>query len=88
VRPGGTLLIVLHHPDSLHAGHAAGPGLADTATGQELLAIAAQPERLARTLDPGTFDIKVADVITRQATGRDGRPATATDTVLRAARRS
>jgi SAM-dependent methyltransferase len=109
VRPGGTLLIVLHHPDSSHAGgpHAhsgqclgadpagspgtpagGGPGLADTAAGRDLLALAAQPERLAATLDPAVFDVLVADVITRQATGHDGQPTTATDTVLRAARRS
>jgi hypothetical protein len=103
------LLIVLHHPDSLHAGPAsnaganpaagagsagppstpavAGPGLADTATGRALLALAAQPKRLAETLDPGAFDVLVADVITRQSTDRDGQPTTATDTVLRAARR-
>jgi SAM-dependent methyltransferase len=109
VRPGGTLLIVLHHPDSMHAGGeshachssssgadsagspgtpaAAGPGLADTPTGRALLALAAQPQRLAATLDPGTFDILVADVITRKATDHDGQPATAADTVLRAARR-
>jgi len=108
VRPRGTLLVVLHHPDSMHAGgsHAghgshsgtdsagspgtpasAGPGLADTATGRALLAIAAQPQRLATALDPDAFDILVADVITRQAAGHDGQPATATDTVLRAARR-
>ena len=109
VRPGGTLLLVLHHPDSMHAGGAsheghgshagtnsagspgtpaaAGPGLADTATGRALLAFAAQPQRLAAALDPDAFDVLVADVIARQAIGRDGRPATATDTVLRAARR-
>jgi hypothetical protein len=109
VRPGGTLLIVLHHPDSLHAGPGskavaspaacadsaappsaravAGPGLADTATGRALLALAAQPKRLAKTLDPGAFDILVADVITRPGADHDGQPTTATDTVLRAARR-
>jgi SAM-dependent methyltransferase len=110
VRPGGTLLIVLHHPDSMHAGpgaaHAshtsnegadlasppdspsvAGPGLADTATGRALLALAAQPRPLAETLEPGAFDILVAEVVTREATDRDGQPATATDTVIRAARR-
>jgi len=109
VRPGGTLLLVLHHPDSMHAGGgarpghgsksgadsagssgtqaAAGPGLADTDTGRALLALAARPEDLAAALQPGAFDILVADVITRQAAGRDGQPATATDTVLRAARR-
>lgn len=110
VRPGGTLLLVLHHPDSMHAGGAsheshgshagadsagsppgapaaAGPGLADTATGRALLALAAQPQRLAAAFDPDAYDILVADVIARQAIGRDGRPTTATDTVLRAARR-
>jgi hypothetical protein len=42
---------------------------------------------LAGKLDPAAFDILVADVVTREATNRDGQPATATDTVLRAARR-
>jgi SAM-dependent methyltransferase len=110
VRPGGTLLIVLHHPDSWHAGpdshagdgsHAgadpatapdtasvAGTGLADAATGRALLALAAQPRVLADKLDPGAFDILVADVVTREATDRDGQPTTATDTVLRAIRRA
>ena len=109
VRPGGTLLLVLHHPDSMHAGGdshaghsshsgadpagspgaqaAAGPGLADTPTGRALLALAAQPQNLTATLQPGAFDILVADVIAREVTGRDGQPTTATDTVLRAARR-
>jgi hypothetical protein len=111
VRPGGTLLIVLHHPDSMHAGPASnagdashagahnagspgtpagagsGDGLASTAAGQALLAIAAQPQRLAAVLDQGAFDILVADTIARQITGHDGQPATAIDTVLRAARR-
>jgi len=109
VRPGGTLLIVLHHPDSMHAGHdhetssdgaagqaapavtaaaGSGNGLASTATGQALLALAAEPQRLAAALDPGAFDVLVADVISREATGRDGQPTTAVDTVLRAVRRS
>jgi SAM-dependent methyltransferase len=108
VRPGGTLLVVLHHPDSMHAGGshaghgshsgadsagapgspaAAGPGLADTPTGRALLALATQPQQLAAALDPGAFDILVADVITRHAADRDGQPTTAVDTVLRAARR-
>jgi SAM-dependent methyltransferase len=110
VRPGGTLLVVLHHPDSMHAGShanhasnagagsaaspdtpaAAGPGqgLAGTAAGQALLALAAEPLRLAAILDPAMFDILIADAIPRQITERGGHPATAIDTVLRAARRS
>lgn len=123
VRPGGTLLIVLHHPDSMHVGpspagddsypggsahadhspHAdadtagppdttpaegsAGNGLASTAAGRALLELGAQPERLAAVLDPGNFDILVADTITRQVADRDGQLATVIDTVLRAARR-
>jgi SAM-dependent methyltransferase len=111
VRPGGTLLLVLHHPDSMHAGpgfhadprsHAAagspdlpdaprgagtGQGLADTAAGQALLALAAEPRRLAAILDASAFDILVADAVPRQLTDRDGHPATAVDTVLRAARK-
>ena len=96
VRPGGTLLIVLHHPDSMHAGGdaagpnppaVAGPGLADTATGRALLDLAAQPQRLAATLDTASFDILLAGTVTRQA-NHDGQPATAFDTVLRAARRT
>jgi hypothetical protein len=39
-------------------------------------------------LDPGAFDIQVAGTFSRQMTDRDGHPATAIDTVLRAARRS
>ena len=105
VRPGGTLLIVLHHPDSMHAGPgsragadpagsndttaATGPGdgLAGTAAGQALLALGAEPLRLTAALDPSAFEILVADSVPRQMTDRDGQPATAIDTVLRAARR-
>ena len=111
VRPGGTLLVVLHHPDSMHAGpgfhadpasHAAadssgaadtphgagsGQGLAGTPSGRALLALAAEPRRLAAVLDASMFDILVADAVPRQMTDRDGHPATAIDTVLRAARR-
>jgi len=121
VRPGGTLLIVLHHPDGHHPGpradaasppdradgHHPGPradagsppdhpvparsnagGLADTADGRALLALGAQPERLAATLDPSEFEILVAGPVSREVTGPDGQPATVIDTVLRAVRRA
>jgi SAM-dependent methyltransferase len=121
VRPGGTLLIVLHHPDGHHPqaradsaspehadGHHAhhpradsasppedlvparshGGGLADTADGRALLALGAQPERLAATLDPSEFEILVAGPVSREVTGPDGQPATVIDTVLRAVRRA
>jgi SAM-dependent methyltransferase len=87
VRPGGTLLVVLHHPDSMHAGPGSGEGLVGTAAGRALLALAAEPRRLAAILDASTFDILVADAVPRQMTDRDGHPATAIDTVLLAARR-
>jgi SAM-dependent methyltransferase len=103
VRPGGTLLIVLHHPDGHHPRPGADPaspahsgvpagfgddGLAGTADGRDLLALGAEPERLAAALDPGEFKILVAGPVSRQVTGHDGQPATVIDTVLRAARRS
>jgi SAM-dependent methyltransferase len=111
VRPGGTLLVVLHHPDSMHAGpgfHAdaashgaadstespdtphgsgSGDGLLGTAAGRAVLALAAEPRRLAAILDASMFDVLVADAIARQMTHRDGLTATAIDTVLLAARR-
>lgn len=89
VRPGGTLLVVLHHPDGMPAGARpqAGPGLADTADGRALLALGAEPQRLAAALDPASFEILVAEAIPREVTGTDGQPATLLDTVLRAVRR-
>jgi len=77
VRPGGTLLIVSHHPDDLHAnvGRPAHHALFPT------------PRQLAAGLDPGDWEILVAAAIVRPATDLDGQPVTITDTVLRAARR-
>ena len=77
VRPGGTLLIVSHHPDDLHAnvGRPAHHALFPT------------PGQLAAGLDPGDWEILVAAGIGRPATDLDGQPVTITDTVLRAARR-
>ena len=77
VRPGGTLLVVGHHPDDLHAnvGRPAHHALFPT------------PGQLAAGLDPGYWEILVAAGIGRPATDLDGQPVTITDTVLRAARR-
>jgi SAM-dependent methyltransferase len=78
VRPGGTLLIVGHHPDDMHenlgrAGHAgAFPS----------------PEQLVALLDPASWEIAVAGAVRRPAADLDGQPVTVTDTVLRAVRRS
>jgi SAM-dependent methyltransferase len=78
VRPGGTLLVVGHHPDDVHANvRHGGPGhLFPSAT------------EVAAVLDASGWDIVVAKAIEREATDLDGRPATVKDTVLRAVRRS
>ena len=87
--PGGTLLVVLHHPDGHLVGARPheGPGLADTAEGRAVMALGAQPERLAAALDPGAFDVLLAEAIPREVTDSGGRPVTMMDTVLRAVRR-
>jgi SAM-dependent methyltransferase len=77
VRPGGTLLIVGHHPDDLHAnvGRTGAPDRFWSA------------RAIAASLDPGGWEIMVADAPGRSATDLDGQPVTVRDTVLRAARR-
>ena len=77
VRPGGTLLIVAHHPDDLHVNVGR--------TGH--LALFPSAEQLAALLDPGSWKILVASAIGLPATDLDGQPVTVKDTVLRAARR-
>lgn len=77
VRPGGTLLIVGHHPDDLHmnVGRNGPP---------DMLFSAGQ---LAAALDRGQWDIVVVSDIKRATTDLDGQPTKITDTVLRAVRR-
>jgi SAM-dependent methyltransferase len=77
VRPGGTLLVVGHHPDDVHANlRPGGPGhMFPSATD------------VAAVLEADSWEIFVAGAIEREATDLDGRPATAKDTVLRAVRR-
>jgi SAM-dependent methyltransferase len=77
VRPGGTLLIVAHHPGDRHA-NVGRPGHLD---------LFPTPGQLAARLDPGDWEILVAAAIGRAATDLDGQPVTVTDTVLRASRR-
>lgn len=90
VRPGGTLLIVGHHPDGLppwrslsdgdghsHGGDGhAGPGMFFTA------------EQAAAELGiaPPEWRVEVAASREREATGPDGQSATLADAVLRATR--
>lgn len=78
VRPGGTLLIVGHHPDDVHANvRREGPGhMFPSAT------------EVGAVLDADSWEIRVAAAFERNAEDLDGRPATIKDTVLRAVRRS
>lgn len=76
VAPGGTLLIVGHHPSNRTTGsHAAAPEVHFTA------------EEIAAGLDPDRWEIAVAEARTRTATGHDGHEITLRDAVLRARRR-
>lgn len=77
VRPGGTLLVVGHHPDDLHA-NVGRVGTADRFW---------SAEAIAASLDPGCWEVVTADAPGRSATDLDGQPVTVRDTVLRAARR-
>ena len=77
VRPGGTLLVVGHHPDDLHA-NVGRVGTADRFW---------SAEAIAASLDPGRWEVVVADAPGRSATDLDGQPVTVRDTVLRAVRR-
>lgn len=77
VRPGGTLLVVGHHPADLEVPSLRRPRL------PHLMFTA---EQIATVLDPSVWDIS-ATAPERPATGPDGAPITLTDAVLRAVRR-
>ena len=76
VRPGGTLLVVGHHPDDLHA-NVGRTGRAD---------MFMSAEQMAAALDSRDWEVVVAAAIGRSATDLDGQPVTVRDTVLRATR--
>jgi SAM-dependent methyltransferase len=77
VRPGGTLLVVGHHPDDLHAnvGRTGSP---------DRFRLAGQ---LAADLDPADWDVAITGAFDREVKDLDGRPVTVRDTLLRAVRR-
>ena len=77
VAPGGSVLIVAHHPSDLPPDH-------PESTRRELFFTA--PD-LAALLDPIVWEIPVGEVRARSATRADGHPATVHDTVLRAVRK-
>jgi 2-polyprenyl-3-methyl-5-hydroxy-6-metoxy-1,4-benzoquinol methylase len=76
VRPGGTLLMITHHPDDLHANVGR--------TGDARMFPSAG--ELAAALDPGAWKIAVASSFARPATDLDGQPTAVRDVVLRAVR--
>jgi len=79
VKPGGTLLLVLHHADDLHVNVGRPSGHPH---------LFPPPEEIVATLDPAEFDIVIAGAVERPATDVDGQPVTVKDTVVRAVRRS
>jgi SAM-dependent methyltransferase len=75
VRPGGTLLLIAHHPEDLHARRNGRPDLFWYA------------EDIAASLEPGRWEVRMAEASGRSAIDHDGQLVTVRDTVLRAARR-
>ena len=78
VRPGGTLLIVGHHPSDLDV-----PGLRRPRM-RDLLFTA---EQVAAVLDPRQWASIRAETVPRPGTDPDGNPVTVHDAVLHAVRR-
>jgi trans-aconitate methyltransferase len=77
VSPGGTLLIVGHHPSDLET----------TAHRMNLPDFMYTAEQVAATLDPDAWEIVVAAAPQRDWHDPEGRPITIRDAVLRARRR-
>ena len=77
VRPGGTLLVVGHHPDDAHTG----------LRNERLTHLLFSQQRVVEGLDPADWDVQVAEAQQRDASGHDGEPVAVTDTVVRAVRR-
>lgn len=77
VAPGGTLLIVGHHPSDLHTTNPRPPL-------PELFFTASD---VAGSLDPEQWEILVSAARARRATDHEGRSVTISDAVLRARRR-
>ncbi len=74
VAPGGTLLVIAHHPDNLRAGWG-GPGTPE---------VLYQPDEVVAALTG--FTVMKADRVERPVTGEDGEQAVALDLVVRATR--
>ncbi|SFB20800.1 Methyltransferase domain-containing protein [Amycolatopsis marina] len=79
VAPGGTLLVVAHHPHDMHTAKDHRPQEPD---------LFFTAEELAESLDPKEWEIVTTDARPRVATTPDGNEISIRDTVLRARRRS
>lgn len=77
VAPGGTLLVVAHHASDLRT----------TVGRPDLPELFFEPEDVVAALEPGAWDVLVAEVRPRRATDPEGREITIRDTVVRARRR-
>ena len=77
VAPGGTLLVVAHHASDLRT----------TIGRPDLPELFFDPEEVVAALEPGAWDVPVAEARPRPATDPDGREITIRDTVVRAVRR-
>ena len=77
VAPGGTLLIVGHHPSDLET----------TIPRPPMPDLFATAEEIADSLDPGQWEVLVAEARPRLASDPEGREVTIHDTVLRARKR-
>ncbi len=75
VRPGGTLLLIAHHPEDVHAQRKGRPDLFWYA------------EDIAASLEADRWEVRVAEGAGRLAEDLDGQQMMVRDTVLRAARR-
>jgi hypothetical protein len=78
VAPGGTLLIVGHHPSDLHT----------TAHRMHFPDMMYTGEEVAAALDPAGWEVVVAEARPRAAVDPEGREITIHDAVLRARRRA
>ncbi len=77
VAPGGTLLVVAHHASDLRT----------TIGRPDLPELFFEPSDVVAVLEPGEWDVVVAEARPRTATDPDGREVTIRDTVVRARRR-
>jgi hypothetical protein len=77
VAPGGTLLVVGHHPSDMET----------TMPRPKMPEVFFTGDEIADRLDPGLWEIVTNAGPGRTATDPEGRPVTIHDTVLRARRR-